>query len=117
MKILTIYKILPAFVIYKPIDFPFVGKANGMIITIDPEYKNDKGLLEHELVHVKQFYKFPFHGFLYKFNKSYRLKCEIEAYKKQLEYNPLNLDLYASFITIRYGLEVDIKIRKRRLIV
>jgi len=109
MKLLTVYKILPAVIIYKKIAKPFVGKAHAMVVFIDPNYIGDKGLLEHELVHVKQFYRFPFHGLLYKFNSWYRLKCEVEAYKKQLEFNPANSDIFAGYISERYGLKISRK--------
>ena len=109
MKLLTVYKILPAVIIYKKIAKPFAGKAHAMVVFIDPNYIGDKGLLEHELVHVKQFYRFPFHGLLYKFNSWYRLKCEVEAYKKQLEFNPSKLDTFAGYISERYNLKISRK--------
>ena len=84
----TVYKVLPAFIIYtnRFIDDGFSGKAFGNIILIKPHYKNDKCLLMHELVHVKQFYKtFGLHSVLYKLSEAYRLKCEIEAYTETIK--------------------------------
>lgn len=64
------------------------GCANAFIIRIRPSHKDDRGLLEHELIHVKQFWchGLLIHSVLYRYNKRYRLKCEVEAYRKQLEY-------------------------------
>jgi len=62
------------------------GKVNGPIIRILKTRKWDKPLLKHELVHVKQFFRtLGIHGILYNISKKYRYKCELEAYRKQLD--------------------------------
>lgn len=71
--------------------------------------KDDLGLLEHEKVHVKQFWKLLLlHPILYYFSKKYRLKSEVEAFKKQLEYWPGNKNLYAYFLSTNYGLDITL---------
>ena len=89
----------------------FGGTAQGPLIKILPKYKYDIGLLEHEKVHVRQWYAWlalglligtlltllvspslwplfglaPFlHSLLYKFVRPYRRWCEVQAYRKQL---------------------------------
>ena len=89
----------------------FGGTAKGPIIKILPKYKDDSGLLEHEKVHVRQWYAWlalglligtlltllvspslwplfglaPFlHSPLYKIVRPYRRWCEVQAYRKQL---------------------------------
>lgn len=55
-------------------------------IKIRPKYKLDYGLLEHELEHWRQWKKGNvLHVLMYKFVQSYRYRCELEAYNKQLK--------------------------------
>ena len=84
------------------------GQAKAWFIKIRPEYKDDKGILAHELVHVHQFWTkgLLVHMLRYTWSKDYRLQCEIEAYKVQLTYNPENLDFFAFRITQMYNLGV-----------
>ena len=88
----------------------FGGTAQGPFIKILSKYKDDAGLLEHEKVHVRQWYAvlvlvllsglltllvspslWPLcglalfgHQLLYKFVRPYRRWCEVQAYRKQL---------------------------------
>ena len=62
-------------------------------IIIKTKYKDDKGLLKHELKHVDQYKSNLFHVLRYKFSRDYRLKCELESYKEQIkEYNYKSID-------------------------
>lgn len=80
----------------------------GPFILIKPEYRGDLGLLEHEKVHVKQFYKyFPVFPLMYLVSKKFRLKVELEAYKKQLEYSPNSKDRFAEFLATKYSLDIS----------
>ena len=92
-----VYKILPAFISFEPINIPWVGGyATANKIVISPKYTNDKGLLDHELTHVRQWYRtFGFHSWLYKNKKKYRLNAEVEAYKEQLKSYPDKLSYFA----------------------
>ncbi len=112
MQIKFVYKVLPAFIIYT--DFMpdnFSGATNAMIVRIRPHHKDDQGLLEHELVHVRQSYRlfFLIHAVLYLASKRYRLYSEVEAYRKQLWYS-LNIDYlrgqFAGFIAEKYNLDI-----------
>lgn len=87
MKITFVYGILPAIVIYTDrLKFWQAGAANAMIVRIRPHYKNDEGLLAHELEHVKQAYRgiLIIHALLYLFAPKYRFWAEVQAYRKQL---------------------------------
>lgn len=64
----------------------YAGKNWGLITLIDKRYKSDKGLLEHERTHYKQFLKNPFMGLFYTLSERYRLQYEVEAYAVQLSY-------------------------------
>ncbi len=88
MKTKIVFGFLPAFVFYgSKVEG---GKTKGIFIRINGKYLDDRGLLEHELIHVKQFYKLPFiNEFLYTLFKSYRYKCELEAYAEQLNWYPV----------------------------
>lgn len=55
------------------------------VIKIRPKYKDDLGLLKHELKHVEQFNADYFYGLKYKFLKSFRYKMELEAYAEQIK--------------------------------
>lgn len=96
------------------------GVSCGFFCILRPKYKEDKGLLEHELTHCKQFYRtLSIHVWLYKFSAKYRLSAEVEAYKKQLEYHTdkeLNIDWMAKAISERYDLDVSINDVKALLI-
>lgn len=85
------------------------GCARGPLIFIRPEYADDRGLLEHEKIHVLQWLRTcGLHSLLYLCSKSYRLKSEVEAYRKQLNYCPDDKRaLFAKFIAEDYRLSVS----------
>ena len=97
------------------------------LIKIRGKYRGDKGLLAHEIKHVEQYNKSLFHNILYTFVRSYRYKCELEAYTEQIkEYKYTSItqafwivdalankyDLLYAYDDILY--EVDNVIRKLR---
>lgn len=86
----------------------FSGLAIGPFILIRPSHKDNKGLLEHEKVHVRQFWRTAgMHGIIYKLSKQYRLKCEVEAYKEQMKYQTTDKRaVFAGFISTKYGLDI-----------
>lgn len=86
----------------------FGAKTMGPIILIRPQYKDDKGLLEHEKVHVRQFWStLGLFGIPYQLSKKYRLKYELEAYKEQLKYYDTdNKALFASYLATKYNLDI-----------
>lgn len=86
--------------------------TRGPFIFVDPDFKDDPGLVTHEQVHVDQFFRtFGLHPFLYLFSKGYRFRSEAEAYRVQLTCYPANeyaqrLDDYATFLAEHYDLGV-----------
>ena len=110
-----VFKVLPAFVFYTDRFVPkrFGGVTYGIFVFIRKKYRNDRGLLEHELVHVKQFYRtLGLHALLYSLWKRYRLRSEVSAYRVQLSYPPAledperYRDLFAGFVAQKYGLSI-----------
>ena len=100
------------------------GTAQAFVVKIRPKYKDDKGIHDHEYVHVKQWYRLLFiwllavglavasewvpleyagvaiagvglHGLLYLLIPSYRLEAEAEAYAAQVKPDRSDLDLMA----------------------
>jgi hypothetical protein len=61
------------------------GLALGPLVIIGKFYKNDKGLLAHEMCHVKQFWckGLIIHMLRYKLSRHYRLHSECKAYYEQ----------------------------------
>lgn len=89
------------------------GYAKAWFIRVRPEYEDDKGLFQHELRHVRQFWRtLGFHSLMYLLIKRYRLASEVEAYKVQLEYIPgemkeINRKKFSNRISTRYGLKIS----------
>jgi len=89
------------------------GYARAWFIRIRPKYRDDIGILEHEKIHVKQFWRtFGLYGLLYLCIKKYRLWSELKAYREQLKYPPANGSDeyrrdYARAIATNYGLDVS----------
>ena len=86
----------------------YAGRTIGPIIFIRPEYKSDTGLLEHEKVHVRQFWRtLGLFGIPYLLSKKYRLKYELEAYKEQLKYYTTDKkQLFAQHLATKYDLNI-----------
>lgn len=80
----------PAIVIYTDrVPKGSAGVANAFVVRIRPKYKNDVGLLAHELEHVRQWWVLPLiSDFMYLFSKRYRMWAEAEAYRKQIKAYP-----------------------------
>ena len=82
----------------------FAGITYGPVICIRPSKKNDRGLLEHEKIHVKQFWRtLGLFGILYALSPKRRLKYEAEAYREQLKYAPGSEDLFATYLMTKYN--------------
>jgi len=99
------------------------GYAKGWFIRLRPKYREDKGILEHEKCHVRQwFFTLGSHSLLYLFFKPYRLWSEVQAYREQLDWPPALLDRpeylldkYAGFISTKYKLGITREEAKKRL--
>lgn len=86
----------------------FSGCTLGPVILIRPDYRGDRGLLEHERVHAGQFWRtLGLMGIGYLLFKHYRLRCEVEAYREQaLWYRDDRRQLFARFLADKYNLGV-----------
>lgn len=85
----------------------FAGWTVTFFIKIRPLYQADVGLLEHEKLHVRQFWRtLGLYCALYPLWKKYRLGCEVEAYREQLRYNPLSIGHFATRLATCYGLNI-----------
>lgn len=137
-KLKFVFGILPVIVHYTDkVKEGFAGTAQGPYVRIRPKYRHDKGLLEHELMHVKQgytglltsigiglllaqFIDFDYiletffgigvasHPLLYLLVTRYKLFAEVMAYAKQIQYCKTDqTDRFAGFIADKYDLDVD----------
>jgi len=94
------------------------GEATGFIVRIREDKKDDEGLLEHELSHVRDCYYFLFLPYMILLKFKWFLKwCEVRAYKRQLKYPPANGSVkaraqYAGFLATRYGLNPELTVEK-----
>jgi hypothetical protein len=91
MKLLAVYKVLPAIVFRGSwfASIPFYKNSTGVtfgnVVIIDStlDKADYNSVLTHELVHVEQFYRYiGLNGLLY-LTRYGRLKLEIEAYTRQ----------------------------------
>ena len=79
------------------------GIAYGPIVFILPEHRNDRGLLEHELVHTRQFWN-PLKWFKGK------LWWEVEAFKEQAKwYSEDRSHAFARLISTGYALDISVE--------
>ena len=111
LKIKFIFKIIPVpIIITDNLPENFAGLSHGLFIKIRPEYQNDEGLIQHELTHCKQFWKYGWIGYslLYKFSDKWRLKFEAEAYSVQLSYckDKSVIDILAKRLETLYSLNI-----------
>lgn len=86
----------------------FAGLTIACIVLIRPKYRTDAGLLAHERVHVRQFWRsLGFSMLLYELSKSWRLRFEVEAYRAQMACYPDDrARLFAGFLTEKYRLGI-----------
>ena len=85
------------------------ASARGPVIFIRPKHKKDVGIYQHELTHVKQWFcTLGLHSLLYWLVPSYKAWSEIQAFKKQSQYDEQdNVPHYAYTLCKYYGLELN----------
>jgi hypothetical protein len=86
----------------------FAARSIGPLILVRPKYTGDKGLIEHEKVHVKQYWlTLGLFGIPYNLFKKFRLICEVAAYKEQLKhYDTDKTQLFAYHLATLYNLDI-----------
>lgn len=82
--------------------------TRGFLIFIRPEYRNDKGLLEHEKVHRRQWLRtLGLHSLLYLFVEDYRLHAEVEAFREQARHYPEDrMPRFAQLLASNYLIDI-----------
>lgn len=112
------------------------GETKFFLAKIRPKYKDDKGLHEHEYLHVAHWWiivltwvigcvavwylsgsllalqlsplGLSIYGILYRFVPVFRLWAEVECYKLQAEfYKDDRTPLFAKYISENYGLDIS----------
>lgn len=80
----------------------------GPLVLIRPHQIRNRGLLEHERVHVRQFWRtLGLVGLGRLVSKRYRLACEVEAYREQLKWTgPAQTVTFAYYLCRNYGLDI-----------
>ena len=86
----------------------FGGMAHGPVIRILERLRDDQGIRQHELVHVRQwFFTLGLLPILYWLFPKFKLWCEVQAYRKQLQYYADDRSWqFAGFIATKYGLKI-----------
>lgn len=82
--------------------------AIGPVIKILEKYRDDRGIYEHELLHVKQWlFTLGIHSLLYLLVPRYKLWAEVQCYREQAKHYPDDRrPLFAHFIATSYGLKI-----------
>jgi len=98
----------------------FAGYHIVDIVLIRPQYKDDEGLIQHELTHVKQNLRTLFwSGIKHYWDKNHRLNRECEAYAVQLQYVPdedyeVMKTRFVNYMYTKYDLGMSKKFIRRR---
>lgn len=86
------------------------ARTNGFVIRVRRRLSQDEGVIRHELVHVKQWYRMLilFHPILYAVWPKYRIWSEAEAFREQLRWDPpeiqeSRLSQYTNLLASCYG--------------
>ena len=113
MNIQHVFRIVPVPVFYVNwLPFSAGGLSVAVFVFLLEKYREDKGLVEHELEHVQQSYRglFIFHTLLYLLYTPYRQWAEIKAYRRQLAYYgpEHSCDFAVRALTTKYRLPLTI---------
>jgi len=89
-----------------PIPPKFDAITIGTYIFARPSVRLQKGIIEHEKVHVRQFKKEPIiFWFKYLFSKKYRFEYESEAYATSIR-NGMEIEVAVNILRTKYKLNV-----------
>jgi hypothetical protein len=111
MEIRWTYRCLPAFLFYSRHLKRSGGITFGPFIVLKKKYQGDAsaaaaGLIEHELTHVRQFYRTcGLNGPRYLFAR-WRLAYEVEAFRAELRHAPDAAGAFAWCLANRYRLGI-----------
>lgn len=100
-----VYKVFPAFIVYT--DHLYngnAGEAKGLLVFIKPEFRECNETREHELMHVKQSYRYLFQNWwLLLISDDMLMKMETEAYALHIS-DKDNIPMWATMIKEEYDL-------------
>ena len=124
MKVYKVYKILPAFVFINDKFVPkrFGALTIGIFIFLKKKHENNEALIQHELEHVKQFYKtFGMNTICYLVNKKKRIEYEASAYAVQLFYTSKKyfqekLELFSNYLATKYNTDITPARARRKIL-
>ena len=121
MKIRLIWNFIPILIfISNWMPKRFSGYHVGTLVLIRPDYKDDEGLIQHELTHVKQNIRtVGWSGIKQIWDKNHKLNRECEAYAEQLKYVPANQyktvsTRFVNFMYTKYNLGMSKNFIRRR---
>jgi hypothetical protein len=108
IKIRKIWDIIPIpIIITDLLPKKFGGGTLICIVLLRPKHKDNEGLIQHELTHIKQNLRTClFSALKQNWSKQHRLDRECEAYAVQLSYSNtlFHKDLYIDFMYNKYNL-------------
>ena len=111
VEVYHVYKMCPAFVIYTD-NFLAPGQTatiRGMIVIIHPDVRGCKNVLEHELMHVRQGYRYGFqHWILMLWSDNMLTHMEAEAYALHIP-NEESIPIYAKMLKEEYSFSASIE--------
>ncbi len=115
MKFEFLYGFIPVPVFFTNLEFLYnpgtIGRSFGVFIVIKPKYEFDDVILQHELIHCKQFISsFGINGIRYLVNPNYRMLAELEAYQTLYDapgIKEFKLKLITRLLFNNYNLEMD----------
>jgi len=85
-------------------------------ILIHPKFKESKGLLEHELVHYRQYKRLWFiHTALIYLSREYKLHIEIEAFLAEIEIEKKSVEWMVEALYSNYNLNMTKEYIRRRI--
>jgi hypothetical protein len=108
-----VYKVLPAFVYYTA-EPSIIGEGNaatckGLFVVIDPEHRDNGETLEHELVHVRQAYRYLLlHWIPCYISGDFLAEAEAEAYARTGMSHESDSSIYAKMIKDEYSPDTNV---------
>lgn len=112
MDVKHVYNICPVFIVYTNniLKENQIATCKNIFVFIRPEFKNDKRVLKHELVHAKQSYRYCLHAWLIVLlSDDYLARFESEAYASEIN-NKLEIPLYADLIHTEYTPSIPVDV-------
>ena len=114
VEVRYVYKICPVFVIYSEMDVELAGLSKGILVFIDESARDDDSVINHELIHAKQSYRYGFQNWLAFFSERMTVELEAEAYVLDIPCKD-NCDIWAKLIQEEYAPSVPLLYIEERL--